>query len=156
MTTNQQSFWIIQLSLAVRVVFPMCWKEPLGTGGKLSKPRKEEEPFPSWFELCNEVWPQESKHLSKSQVRNESRKQNAAHCWLVSIQSQPLSLFLWSCLCLLFYFLWIFKCQTSRPLPLTFQHLISQNTAPYHWQLHHVHLLEIKQNKILSALKIHA
>lgn len=73
---------------------------------------------------------------------------------LVSIQSQPLILFLWSCLCLLFYFfLWIFKCQSSRPLPLTFQHLLSQNTVPYLWQLHHVHLLEIEQNKSLSALK---
>lgn len=52
-----------------------------------------------------------------------------------------------------FIFLWIFKCQSSRPLPLTFQHLISQNTVPYLWQLHHVHLLEIEQNKSLSALK---
>lgn len=71
---------------------------------------------------------------------------------LVYIQLQTPSLFLWSCLCLLFYFLCFFKCQSSRTLPLTFQHLISQNTAPYLWQLQHVHLIEIEQNKSLSAL----
>lgn len=152
MTTNQQNCWIIQLSLVMRVVFPVCWKKPLGSGGKLTEPRKQEGPFPSRFKLWNEVWPQKSKHLSKSQIGNESRKQNKAHCWfglhpLADPQFIPLELPLPSLLLFMF-----FKCQSSRTLPLTFQHLISQNTAPYLWQLQHVHLIEIEQNKSLSAL----
>lgn len=95
-----------------------------GGGGKPIKARKQERPFPTWLKPWGETCPWQSKHLSESQIGNETWKQNKARCWFglhpVRVAKPYLSwlLFLWSCLYLLSL---VFKCQGSRTVPVTSQ-----------------------------------
>lgn len=130
---------------------PCAGRSPWGLG-EAHRAQEGGRAISAWAELWNEqdLGRQSICPSLKLGMSHENKTKLTAG--LVYIQLQPLSLFLWHFLCILFYFYGFFKCWSSRTLPLTFQHLISQKTIPYLWQLHHVHLLEIEQNKSLPPL----